>query len=296
MALASPTMLAPANADSIAALSPTPGAPATLTQNHCVFTKPLQSMPAAQMADRLAQMGFDGVECPVRRGGRIDPQKVEDQLPKHAEILAGKNLRISIITTDITDADDAVTERVLRTAADLGITHYRMAYYHYEKGKAIADQIIGFSDRLKSLAALNADLGIQGLYQNHDGNDRFGAAIWDLHRAIANIHPDQLGVAYDLRHATVEGGRSWPTALWLIRDHIRTLYVKDFRWDDGKVINVPLGAGQTSSDFYRDLGETFRAMPISLHEEYLDHRDASLVPKHLEAIAKDYATLRQWLG
>ncbi len=265
-------------------------------RRHCVFTKPLQSMPAAEMADRLAKMGFDGVECPVRRGGRIDPDNVEDQLPSHAEILASRGLRITIMTTDITDADDSATQRVLRTASELGIGHYRMAYYHYEMAQPIRDQIKTFEGRLKDLAALNADLNIQGLYQNHDGKDRFGAAIWDLHQAIAQIDPDQLGVAYDLRHATVEGGRSWPIALWLIRDHIRTLYVKDFRWDDGRVVNVPLGTGQTSEDFYRDLGPSFRQMPISLHQEYIDHRSAALVPQHLQAIDRDYATLRRWLG
>ena len=37
------------------------------------------------------------------------------------------------------------------------------------------------------------------------------------------------------------------------------------------------------------------AGPISLHEEYLDHKKPELVPEHWAAIKQDLATLDRWL-
>ena len=36
--------------------------------------------------------------------------------------------------------------------------------------------------------------------------------------------------------------------------------------------------------------------PISLHEEYLDHRKPELVEEHLQAIKKDFEILNNWLS
>ncbi|MEM9826195.1 MAG: TIM barrel protein [Planctomycetota bacterium] len=263
--------------------------------NHAVFTKPLTSMPAKQMAAQLASMGFGGVECPVRPGGRIDPQNAADELPAYVETIGQQGLQLKIITTSITRADDPITQSLLRTAATLGIRHYRMGYYKYQRGRDILSQLAEWKAMLKDLAALNHDFGIQGLYQNHAGENYMGAAIWDLHTCVADLPRSDLGVIYDLRHAVVEGGKSWPIAWRLISEHVGGLYAKDFKWENNRVKNVPLGTGLATSKFWKTLPKAFAGLPISLHEEYLDHRNPWLVPQHLAAIDRDYVTLRTWL-
>ena len=265
-------------------------------RNHCVFSKPLTSMPPSELASWLEKVNLGGVECPIRRGGRIDPTRVEDELPVYVEALAARDRRVVIMATDINDPDDPLTERVLRTAAALGVTHYRMRYFKYRRDTPIRDQIATFRDQMIDLAALNHQFGMQGLYQNHAGKDYFGGAIWDLDRGLDGIEPDQIGVAYDLRHAAVEGTNVWRNAFRIIRDRVRTFYVKDFTWKDGRVVNAPLGEGMTDGGFYADLTAAERGYPISLHEEYLDHRKAELVPQHLQAFENDYRKLRTWLA
>ena len=68
-----------------------------------------------------------------------------------------------------------------------------------------------------------------------------------------------------------------------------------FDWIDKKVKNVPLGEGMVKSSFFEMLADSGYAGPISLHEEYLNHRDPKLVPDHLAAIKKDVNKLRSWL-
>ena len=142
---------------------------------------------------------------------------------------------------------------------------------------------------------MNREFGIQALYQNHAGRNTLGAPLWDLHHVLNGIDVNEIGVAYDIRHAAVEGGKSWPITFNMIRPHIDTVYIKDFVWDGSNVKNVPLGKGLVNRDFFSMLANTGFNGPISLHEEYLDHRKPELVPDHLAAIEQDLATLRKWM-
>ena len=263
----------------------------------CVFTKPFQSLTYDELADKIAEIGVDGIEATIRDGGHIEPKRVPEELPKMVEALAARNLKITVMTSSINDPNDPVTESVLKTAALLGIRRYRMKYFHYDLNKPIAGQIANFRSQCKELAALNHDFGITGLYQNHAGGKYVGAAIWDLSQVLDGIKPGDIGVAYDIRHATVEGGTSWPITFKMIRPHIDTVYVKDFVWGEGaRPTNVPLGEGRVDPKFFAMLAESGFNGPVSLHEEYLDHRDPALVPKHMDAIKKDWSVLKKWLS
>jgi sugar phosphate isomerase/epimerase len=261
----------------------------------CVFTKPFNSLSFDALADRIAELGFDGIEAPIRKGGHVEPTEVEDGLPKLAEALRKRDLEITVMASDINDPNDPVAAKVLRTAAALGIRRYRMKYLGYDLKRSVVEQLDEWRPRFRDLAAMNHDLGIRAVYQNHASGKMLGAALWDLKHVLEGIPVDQIGVAYDIRHATVEGGRSWPITFNAIRPHIDTVYVKDFQWVGKEVENVPLGTGQISPKFFKMLADSGFAGPISLHEEYLDHRKPELVPQHLAAIKQDLATLKAWL-
>ncbi len=275
---------------------------ATTGNKICVFTKPFQSLSYDELADRIAELGFDGIEATIRDGGHIEPQQVPDELPKMIEALRKRNLEITVMTSSINDPGDPMTEPVLRTAAGLGIQRYRMKYFKYEPTIPVARQIRQWRSKFQDLAAMNAEIGIRAVYQNHAGNQNLGAAIWDIAQVLRGIPTEQIAVAYDIRHATVEGGMSWPTTFRMIQPHVDTVYVKDFAWSHSnpsarrRPTNVPLGEGQVDPKFFQMLKRIPFNGPISLHEEYLDHRKPELVPQHLAAIKKDFATLKGWLS
>lgn len=268
----------------------------TLKNSVCVFTKPFQSLTYGELADRIAELGFDGVEVPIRDGGHIEPVAVPDELPAMVEALRSRNLKLTVMTSSINDPDDPLTEKVLKTASELGVRRYRMKYLKYRFDQPILQQLDEWRPRFQDLAAMNRQFGVTAVYQNHAGRDYLGAALWDLRRLLDGIAVNEIGVAYDIRHATAEGGMSWPVTYHMIRPHIETVYVKDFVWDGSKPTNVPLGEGRISADFFTLLKESNFSGPISLHEEYLDHRKPELVPEHLAAIKRDFATLKKLLG
>ena len=284
-ALAANTMLssdAAANAD-------------TAPQTVCCFAKPLQHMAFDELAERMATMGFQGIEATIRKGGQVEPAEVPDKLPLLVEALKKCDLEITIMASDVNSVDQPDTETVLKTAAQLGIKRYRMKYFTYDLKRPIRPQLDQLRPGLKRLAAMNRELGITGVYQNHAGAKYVGAPLWDIYELIHRLPPSELGIAYDIRHATVEGGQSWPLEFQLVQSHLNMVFVKDFAWDGRRVENVPLGSGMVNPEFFNLMRKAKFTGPISLQMEYVDHRDPSLLNKSLTAIGNDMKVLQGWL-
>jgi sugar phosphate isomerase/epimerase len=238
-----------------------------------VFSKHLQWLPLADVGPAIAESGFRAVDLTVRPGGHVLPERVEDDLPRVVEALRRAGLTVPMMTTAITDARDPLTRRVLETARKSGVSHYRMGYWTFPPNVAPLQALRDLKPRALELAALNRQLGIRGGYQNHAGT-RVGGSVWDLGVLLEGIEPDGLGVQYDIRHATAEGGESWPMTLRMIAPHIDTIAVKDFHWarrSDGRwqVRDVPLGEGMVRFPAYlRQLLDLGPLPPVTMHFEY----------------------------
>ena len=182
-----------------------PSAEANPVNPICVFTKPFQSLTYEELADRMAALRVVGIEATIRDGGHIEPSQVPDELPKLVEALRQRGLEITVMTSSINDPRDPLTASVLRVAAELGITRYRMKYFKYDRGRSPHAQIREWRPQLRDLAALNGELGIRGLYQNHAGELYLGSSIWDLAQALEGIATEQIAVR--LRHSARYRGR-----------------------------------------------------------------------------------------
>jgi len=271
-------------------------AKASVRNPFCVFSKPFQSLSYDDLADLIAELGFDGIEGTIRPGGHITPDQVPDELPKMVEALRKRNLELTIMASGINNANDKLNIQQLQVAARLGVKRYRMGYYKYDLKKPVRKQLDELRPTLKDLVALNKELGMQAIYQNHSGSNYVGAPLWDLHELFKEHNPKHLAVGLDMAHVTAEGTRSWPIQANLVRAHIGALYVKSFRWENNKRRNCPLNEGIVDPKYPRQLIKSGFTGPINLHEEYINHRDPKLVPQHVEAIRKDVATLKGWLG
>ncbi len=260
------------------------------------FIKPFQKLSFTEIADIASEVGWDGIECPVRKGGAIEPERVEEQLPKLTEVLRGEKLELSVISTDVEEANDPLAQKVLRTASRLGIQQYRLKHYYYDLGKPIPPQLETFRARLRNLSQLNKELSLQGSVQNHSGKNYFGAPVWDIWESIRDIDPRYMGVFFDIGHATIEGGYSWPVQAKLVEKFFATISVKDFRWEKSakgwRAEWCPLGEGMISRDFFAMLSKSHFAGPITQQFEYsLGARNEMVA-----AMKKDLAVLRNWIG
>ena len=262
----------------------------------CVFTKPLQMLSYDDLADVIAELGFDGIEGTIRPGGQITPEQAPDELPKMMAALKKRGLEMTIMASGVNDPTDKVSIRQLKVAAKLGVKRYRMKYFKYDLKRPVAKQLDEIRPQLKDLVAVNKALGIQAVYQNHSGSNYFGAPLWDLWLLFKEHPVEHLAVALDTGHMTVEGTNSWPIQTNLLHPHLGALYLKDYTWIKNKKSLVPLGQGNINSGYPRRLLKSGYTGPVNLHVEYLKPFSKENVPKQIAAIKRDAGTLRKWLG
>ena len=260
------------------------------------FSKPFQNLSFDQTADLAAEIGWDGLEIPVRKGGQVLPERVEDDLPKLVAALKKRDIELLSMATDIQNASDPLAERVLRTASKLGIKLYRVAHLQYNLNQPIPAQVAKVRAGLKELMALNKELGMCGAYENHSGKTSVGAPIWDVYDMIKDFDPKQYGVCFDIGHATIEGGLDWAIQFRLIEKFLSAVYVKDFLWRKGakgwKEEWCPLGEGMIDPAFFQKiLPQPVRGILIQ-HFEYPVQDHKALVA----AMKRDRATLESWLS
>lgn len=246
------------------------------------FTKLLDKYESEFIAETLAMSGVDGFDLTVRPGGKVEPDKVTEDLPKFVEIGKKYKLTTGLMVTGITGTEDKNTEKILRTASSLGIKHYRLGYYNYDYSEGIVKSLENIKIRLKSLSEMNRQYNIQAGYQNHAGA-RVGAPMWDLWELLKDFPVNTISTQFDIRHAVAEGSASWIIALHLLSKNIGSLAVKDFTWqvDKGKAraINLPLGEGIVNfGQFFKTIRELNINVPLTLHIEYplLDKTEEAL--------------------
>lgn len=269
----------------------------TLPHEFCTFTKAIQHMSYDEVSKVIADIGFDGVESAVRPGGHVEPERVTEDLPKMVESLKKQDLKLTVMTSAINEVSkEQHTESVLKTAADLGVERFRMGYYKYDLKKPIKPQLDEFRPKLKDLVAMCTELGIKPVYQNHSGKNYLGGPIWDLAGLLEEFDPDHVGCAFDVGHATVEGAKAWPLNFARIRSHIDTVYLKEPNWLDGKIQFGALGTGMVDKGFYKALKTSNFTGPISVHVEYLGHKDPKIMPAVIKAMAENFATAKQFLS
>ncbi len=236
-----------------------------------VFSKHLQFLDYPEMAEKVKEIGFDGIDLTVRPGGHVLPERVKTDLPKAVEAIKKAGLQPLMMTTAVEDAQ-GTDEVVLRTAAEQGIKYYRMNWYKYNENETMPASLEKFQKQVAALSQLNSKLGLIGSYQNHAGK-LIGASVWELYQLLQKADTKSMGLQYDIRHATVEGGMSWENGLRLLHSYIKVLAIKDFVWaqEKGKYVvkDVPLGEGMVDfATYFRLLKKYGVQVPISMHYEY----------------------------
>ncbi len=249
----------------------------------------------------MAAIGCDGPEATIRPGGHIEPAAAADEVPAMSAALKRRGRRIVIAATHVRRVDEPHTEGLLRVLKAEGVTHYRMGHYYLDPSRSLKQQVANYRAQCLDLAAMNREIGIQGLYQNHAGKRYLGALGWDAAYMLEDVDPDALGVALDLRHMRADSGTSWQTMVTVLKPHIRSIYFKDGRWRGprtDRLHDVPVDTGFVTETVFDFVREGLAPMPLCLHMEHMGYRvfEKSEIPGAIEAHRKDIAAIRRWLN
>jgi sugar phosphate isomerase/epimerase len=240
-----------------------------------IFSKHLLFLRGEQLAEGAAEIGFDGVDLAVRKGGHVAPERVKQDLPPLIATLRKHSLEVPMITTDIVDADTPYAEDILSTASQLGIRYYRWGGLTYKRDVPLEQQLNAMKPRVEKLAALNARYRATAMYHTHSGLNVVGASIWDLHELLSGLDPSAVGVNYDVGHATVEGGfGGWINSFRITGKYLHGIAVKDLLWEKKGPGNwrpawKPLGEGMVRlPEFFQMVAGSGFDGPLQLHFEY----------------------------
>ncbi|MGH9665883.1 MAG: sugar phosphate isomerase/epimerase family protein [Bryobacteraceae bacterium] len=240
-----------------------------------IFSKHLQFVSGGALAAAAAEMGFDGIDLTVRKGGHVDPARAVQDLPAIVKIIREHHLEVPMVTTDIIDADSPHAEDVLRAMQDLGIRNYRWGGFNYDYSKPLAAQLDALKPRVARLAALNKRYNATAMYHTHSGIGVVGASIWDLYIVLKDFDPEAVGMNYDIGHATIEGGfGGWINSFYITGRHLRGIAVKDCLWEKDaqkgwRAEFVPLGTGMVHfPKFFGMVKQSGFSGPLQIHFEY----------------------------
>ncbi|WP_198408248.1 sugar phosphate isomerase/epimerase family protein [Christiangramia forsetii] len=269
-----------------------------------LFSKHLQFLDIKEAARIAAKLGFEGLDLTVRPKGHILPENVETELPQAIQDIKEAGSSCKMITTTISDVKNTDDLKIIKTAAENGVEFYRSDWFKYHKDRSMQESIDIYQQQINELGEVNKQYGITGCYQNHAGTS-IGSTFWEVKQLLETVNPDWFGTQYDIRHAMVDGGLSWENGLRLLKDHIKTIVLKDFKWKktNGKweVVNVPIGEGMVDfKSYFKLLKDYDLKPPVSLHLEYPlggaeKGKSEITVDKQFvfDAMQKDLATVQQ---
>jgi len=237
-----------------------------------IFSKHLQFLDYKETGRMAAELGFNGVDLTVRPKGHVLPETVSTDLPKAIKDIKQGGSDCRMMTTSIESVDNPLDVDIIKAAGKSGIDFYRLHWYKYIKELTLIESLEKYQDEVRRLSLLNKDNNIIGCYQNHAGTN-VGASFWEIHKLLEKADKHYFGTQYDIRHATAEGANSWKNGLQLLKDDIKVIVLKDFKWTkkDGKwtLTNVPIGEGMVDFDTYFKLLKGYGLNPpVSLHLEY----------------------------
>jgi L-ribulose-5-phosphate 3-epimerase len=292
------------------------------------FSKHLQWLEWEQMAETARELGFDGVDLTVRKGGHVEPERVQEDLPKVAKIVRATGLDIPMITAEIVDVNSPHAEAIIRTASELGIPRYRWGWFSWSDERKVPDlsnfhasierpsgllldvpaRLDELRRRVATLAELNEKYKICAMYHNHSGS-MVGASVWDLWSLIRDSSPQWVSSNFDVGHATVEGGLGgWANSARLMVPFMRGTAIKDFKWGknakgEWEPLWCPLGEGMVNfRAYFAMIKEARFSGPVQLHTEYplggVENGARTLAidkSQALAAIRKDVDTLKLWM-
>ena len=277
----------------------------------CAFSKHFHWTSVAETASMCAALGFDGIDLTVRPGGHVEPERVDQDLPRAVEAIRRAGLEVPMVTTAIEDVSTPHAERILKTLNAVGIRLYRWGDLSYQPNRGIPDQLEEMKPRVKELAGMNRHYGVTGMYHTHSGINRVGASMWDLYLLLRDIPDRTVAVNYDAGHAVVEGGfGGWIHSTRLLLPYMRGVAVKDFLWRQNQNGQwrpgwCALGRGMVDfPQFFALLNSGGFQGPIQLHIEYgelgsaASGRKTSTIPKERfeEIVRRDLNVLKIFLN
>jgi sugar phosphate isomerase/epimerase len=162
---------------------------------YSVFTKPWMAMSIPQLGEFVRELGFEGIELPVRPGYQVEPENVASDLP-----IAVRELeRVGVKIFSVAGPTDEAT---ICACADAGVPVIR-TMARVNEGENYLDAEARLQAEYDALLPLLDREGVTIGVQNHCS--RFVSSAVGLRALIGRYDPRHVAAVWDAAHEALEG-------------------------------------------------------------------------------------------
>ncbi len=184
-----------------------------------VFTKPWKQTPLGELAKSVSELGFDGVELPVRPAFQVTPENVSKALPQAARVLGDFGLKIVSIA-------GPTDERTIAACAEAGVGIIRICVaIDPNEGYLAAEARL--RREYDALVPILDRYGVTVGVQNHC--DLFVPHALAMRGLIGKYDPRHFAAVWDPAHCALDGERP-ELAVGIVWSHLRMVNLKNAVW------------------------------------------------------------------
>ncbi|MGC9317461.1 MAG: sugar phosphate isomerase/epimerase family protein [Armatimonadota bacterium] len=185
---------------------------------YSVFSKPWKQMRLQDLARHIAELGFTGVELPVRPDFQVEPRDVSDGLPEAARIFADHGVSIESVA-------GPTDEPTIAACAEAGVPIIRICLPIGEDGYLASEQ--RYRSQFEELVPVLDQHGVAVGIQNHCSN-QVGSALGVMN-IIGDFSPDHFCAVWDPAHNAL-AGEIPEQAIDIFWSHLRMVNLKNPMW------------------------------------------------------------------
>lgn len=262
-----------------------------------VFAKPWKTLDPKDLAELMVELGFDGIELPIREGFQVAPDNIESSLVETSDALRTAGLKIYSVAGDL-------DEKTVRSCGAAGIPILR-TMLKIESDFSYFENIERFRSTCVNLANALEESNVSVGLQNHC--DEYVSSSIGIMHAIEPLDSKHVSAVLDLGHTGLEGELE-EIAIDIAWDRLAMLNLKNaIRYSGGQDADgatiwnrtwVPGKEGFTSwKTAIAELKRRKFSAPICLTAEYKDSEGKALEGDDvIPALKEDLSYLRHLLG
>jgi len=254
----------------------------------CVYSGCLARIPYGQLSEIVRQMGYDGCDLTVMKGGHVDPSLYMVDLDRAFQTFQDAGLDLPMVTTSFTAPTQPYAYAILYVSAQLGARFCRLgAWPPPAAPDATAQQVAQIRaamlhNDLAQFAATGRQCRITPLLANHAGSYP-GRSIPEVETMLTGIDRTSFGYCFDPAQAVIEARAAdgWEAALEAALPRLGAVALSDVALPDA--VPCPLGEGAIDwKKFFSVLAAAHFHGPISMHMDYQPRSEVNAMTKDLE--------------